>query len=697
MTRFIADTDLMVLQRGTSTHKITGEEVNKQIFHFIYGDDGTSTPFVLVGGDTLKGSLSMGEEHFIRDLLTPINDGDAVNKKFVDDLEIEIIDTITKVEEKVDSNKDEIDNINTILGDIQTNSDGSEYIFVNPPVAGEAPVTGSFYGLDSDNEDPVGSQFSLLDVFYIHSVDKNGGATSWQSLTKGDFIEFAKDTTNYGFFEINRDPSYNPTGDFITVHCEFKSGTGGYLENDELRITSSKGGTITLEDAEKLFLSKFGDTLQGKLIIDDISTLGTSSFEVLGNRPNSEARAAIFNFKHSEVVSEGSTAFYYGNTTDENSVATRRSVTQIVNDADYVSKRGDTVEGHIFLKKDGIDNLKLYNTGQINLLGTSSLRFHPTDVLTGSTNLRGEICYKDVAAITLEANKVSVLKTLSLNFGKITDVSAGTEDTDVVNVNQLNVAIAEAVGEIVIDDDVLTISKPLNFSSKIDIREKGVTHLTTNEEGQINCEKGIGTGFNVTNNLNGITELVGNTADSNDNRIKVRSDDTEGQTFTSVGVKGQILTSGGQDLPPYWETHPPGGLPSTGKAELDGDLEVNGTIKVTGNLYAQNDLFVKAWIYKGVGPTPQGSDLRIKLLDNGGALHAGDNNCLSWSSKGVNKIADSNGNTGNSGAVLKSTGSGTAWSDLPQEHRNTGYHNGEYVQGKFKITVDKGNYYIEQS
>ena len=180
MTRFIADTDLMVLQRDSSTHKITGEQVNKQIFHFIYGDDGNSSPFVLVGGDTLKGSLSMGEEHFITDLPTPINNGDAVNKKFVDDLEVEIITLIDGVEEKVDSNKDEIDNINTILGDIQNNSEGSEYTFVVPAQAGESPVSGSFYGVDVDALVQVTNQFSLINILYIHSVDKNGGATTWQ-------------------------------------------------------------------------------------------------------------------------------------------------------------------------------------------------------------------------------------------------------------------------------------------------------------------------------------------------------------------------------------------------------------------------------------------------------------------------------------------------------------------------------------
>ena len=695
MTRFIADTDLMVLQRDSSTHKITGEQVNKQIFHFIYGDDGTSSPFVLVDGDTLKGSLSMGDEHFITDLLTPINDGDAVNKKFVDDLEIEIIALIDGVEDKVDSNKDEIDNINTILGDIQTNSDGSEYIFVNPPVAGEAPVTGSFYGVDVDALVQVTNQFSLINIFYIHSVDKNGGATSWQSLTKGDFVELAKDTTNYGFFEINEDPIYNSDDDFIIISCEFKSGTGGYHENEVVRITSSKGGNITLEDAEKLFLSKFGDTVQGKLIIDDPSTTGTSSFEVLGNKPNSESRTAIFNFKHSEVVSEGSTAFYYGNTTDTNSVATKGSVTEIVNAADYVSNKGDFIYGNLFLSINENNNttngIKLYNSGQLNLLGVSSLRFHPDSEV-------GEICHKDIPVIKLEASEVSILKNLSLSFGKIVNVSVGIEDNDVVIVSQLNEAIAKAVEEIAVNGDVLTISKPLNFSSKIDIRENNVTRLTTNEEGQINCEKGIGTGFNVTNNLNGITELVGNTADSNDNRIKVRSDDTEGQTFTSVGVKGQILTSGGQDLPPYWETHPPGGLPSKGEAVLDGNLEVNGTIKVTGNLYAQNDLFVKSWIYKGVGTVIDTADLRIKLENDGGALHGGNTMCLSWSSKGVNKIADSTGKTGNSGAVLKNDGKGgTVWSDFPQDHKGKGYHNDEYVQGKFKISTDRGNYFIEPS
>ena len=57
MPRFIADEDLLLLQREGKTLKLTGENFNNHLEYYLYGADGQSSPFILTSGGTLDLSL----------------------------------------------------------------------------------------------------------------------------------------------------------------------------------------------------------------------------------------------------------------------------------------------------------------------------------------------------------------------------------------------------------------------------------------------------------------------------------------------------------------------------------------------------------------------------------------------------------------------------------------------------------------
>ena len=74
MPRFIADEDLLLLQREGKTLKLTGENFNNHLEYYLYGADGQSSPFILTSGGTLDGDLTFNSSDIIFQPVTDVDD-----------------------------------------------------------------------------------------------------------------------------------------------------------------------------------------------------------------------------------------------------------------------------------------------------------------------------------------------------------------------------------------------------------------------------------------------------------------------------------------------------------------------------------------------------------------------------------------------------------------------------------------------
>ncbi len=525
MSRFIADGDLLLLQREGQTLKLTGENFNNHLFHYLYGSDGQSSPFILTTGGTIDGDLSIRGgnlnfqpvtdvsdvgvdapgrwNHIVSNRLTDI-DGNVINEspdnhpfgikldltpgrtaynqfqiisnnaddadgnsvepssilninggddpkfEFKRDVLIEGIRTpdesdkvscavnkgyVDEVNVRVENNLTSIENINQSIANLKINAVGTDFKYCTVESVGSSPERGCFYGVDVDEN--ITYNLSNITTIIVSEFDGFDVPYPWAPLGTGDFIELfdaTLDTDVYAFFKLIGNSFYYKSGYYI-FNVEFVTGNGTTVEGNNVKIRSSKGGAIGIQEAERLFVNRQGDDVSGKLVINDLAREGTHSIEILGYAPGSEVKSSIFNVKD---TNNGTEVCYYGSSDSAYSITNKYYVTKSIDDAPYLPITGGNLSGDVvignLINSSVVDGVKIGADGDVTIYGLGALNFH--------SELEGQVQYKGVDKIIIKDN-VTVTTDLSLMgpdnsiFNKVTNMQRGTEPNDAVTLAQL--------------------------------------------------------------------------------------------------------------------------------------------------------------------------------------------------------------------------------------------------------------------
>ena len=183
----------------------------------------------------------------------------------------------------------------------------------------------------------------------------------------------------------------------------------------------------------------------------------------------------------------------------------------------YVKKAGDSMQGNLDMEMHQIVNVTTLGLGDDKLLGNASIDTEEGVSLNGGQDGFAHL-YGGGATVLLKDGAVSVEE------NQIKNVAAGTEDTDAVNVAQLNAAVAGSTeytaGDgidindhvISVDDSVLRDGDLTNLESRMDAVESELDELgerVTNVEGDITNIQGDITNINqsIENIVDGTTPI----------------------------------------------------------------------------------------------------------------------------------------------------------------------------------------------
>ena len=525
MSRFIADGDLLLLQREGQTLRLSGENFNNHLLHYLYGDDGQSSPFILTTGGTIDGHLDIRGgnlnfqpvtdvsdvgvdapgrwNHIVSNRLTD-TDGNTINEspdrhafgikldltpgrtaynqfqiisnnandadgnfvepssilninggndpkfEFKRDVLIEGIRTpgesdkvscavnkgyVDEVNVRVEGNSTSIENINQSIANLKINALGTDFKYCTVESVGSSPERGCFYGVDVDEN--ITYDLITITTIIVSEFDGFDVPYPWAPLGKGDFIELfdaTLDTDVYAFFKLTGNSFYYQSGYYI-FNVEFVTGNGTTIEGNNIKIRSSKGGTIGIQEAERLFVNRQGDDVSGKLVINDLAREGTHSLEILGFVPDSEVKSSILNVKD---TNNGTEVCYYGSSDSAYSITNKYYVTRSIADAPYLPITGGNVSGDVVIgnlvNKTVVDGVVIGTNGDVTIYGLGALNFH--------SELEGQLQYKGVDKIIIK-DDVTITTDLSLMgpensiINKVTNMQRGTEPNDAVTLAQL--------------------------------------------------------------------------------------------------------------------------------------------------------------------------------------------------------------------------------------------------------------------
>ena len=525
MPRFIADEDLLLLQREGKTLKLTGENFNNHLAYYLYGADGQSSPFILTSGGTLDGDLTFSGSdiifqpvtddedvgvdatgrwnHIVSKRLTD-TDGNFLNQspdthafgikldltpgrtsynqfriisnnaddadgntvepssilnisggnnpkfEFKRDVLIEGIRTpdetdvfscavnkgyVDEVDTRVKTNLTSIENINQSIANLKINALGTDFTYCAVPTVGEPPERGCFYGADVDEN--LTYKLSDITTIIVSEFDGFDVPYPWAPLGPGDFVELFDATLDidvYAFFKLTSNVFYYKSGYYI-FNVEFVTGSGSTVEGNNIKIRSSKGGAIGIQEAERLFVNRQGDDVSGKLVINDLAREGTHSIEILGFVPGSNVKSSIFNVKDTD---NGTEVCYYGSADSPYSITNKYYVTRSIADAPYLpiiggNLSGDLVVGNL-INRSVVDGVKVGVDGDVTIYGLGVLNFYSA--------LEGQIQYQNEDRIIIN-DGVTITTDLSLMgpensiINKVTNMQRGTEPNDAVTLAQL--------------------------------------------------------------------------------------------------------------------------------------------------------------------------------------------------------------------------------------------------------------------
>ncbi|NDB80320.1 hypothetical protein EB155_10695, partial [archaeon] len=235
-------------------------------------------------------------------------DNHLITKKYVDN-----------VSERVDENLTSIENINISITNLKINALGTDFKYSLDGVTdvGNNPEKGCLYGADVDEN--ITTDLTAITTIVASEFDGFNVPYPWAPLGIGDFIEVfdaTLDTDVYGFFKITANPFYFKSGYYV-LPVEFVTGNGSTVDGNNLKVRSSKGGSIGIQEAERLFVNRNGDEVSGKLIINSIGREGTHSLDIIGFRPGSDTKESVFNVKD---TNNGTEICYYGATDSSYSI-----------------------------------------------------------------------------------------------------------------------------------------------------------------------------------------------------------------------------------------------------------------------------------------------------------------------------------------------------------------------------------------
>ena len=525
MPRFIADEDLLLLQREGKTLKLTGENFNNHLAYYLYGADGQSSPFILTSGGTLDGDLTFSGSdiifqpvtddedvgvdatgrwnHIVSKRLTD-TDGNFLNQspdthafgikldltpgrtsynqfriisnnaddadgntvepssilnisggnnpkfEFKRDVLIEGIRTpdetdvfscavnkgyVDEVDTRVKTNLTSIENINQSIANLKINALGTDFTYCAVPTVGESPERGCFYGADVDEN--LTYKLSDITTIIVSEFDGFDVPYPWAPLGPGDFVELFDATLDidvYAFFKLTSNVFYYKSGYYI-FNVEFVTGSGSTVEGNNIKIRSSKGGAIGIQEAERLFVNRQGDDVSGKLVINDFAREGTHSIEILGFVPGSNVKSSIFNVKDTD---NGTEVCYYGSADSPYSITNKYYVTRSIADAPYLpiiggNLSGDLVVGNL-INRSVVDGVKVGVDGDVTIYGLGVLNFY--SALEGQIQYQGEdkIIINDGVTITTD---LSLMGPENSIINKVTNMQRGTEPNDAVTLAQL--------------------------------------------------------------------------------------------------------------------------------------------------------------------------------------------------------------------------------------------------------------------
>ena len=235
---------------------------------------------------------------------------------------------------------------------------------------------------------PDGSElWQQMRKMRMHLEDAPGRVFDFvNSVKHGDIVEYISQEPGneaYAMFEVDtveEDPGST------SASCIFNFTGGPFIARGipapfgsiyEIRIFSlTNDGGIDMPTADARYVNVTGDVMDGSLKIDVPATTSGYRFAVLDPQ-STQGSNVVFGINKPSSTSVGG-AKYYGAITDNAHITTREWVKDYVDNntvtGDFVSKKGDTMEGDLYFdgyRVDGVGNLGLHGDDTKDVVMTS--------------------------------------------------------------------------------------------------------------------------------------------------------------------------------------------------------------------------------------------------------------------------------------------------------------------------------------
>lgn len=162
---------------------------------------------------------------------------------------------------------DMIDNLNNQIQTIENLNNRSEFNHEYPGIPETSPAPGKFY-TSIDGTYTPGDTYNQVNRVYVSETTPDGVSIDWSAVSNGDTLFIAElNTTNFGVYEI---VSGTPGSGFYEFNVSFKSGIGAPVDGERSKVYWAPGGSVNFEDAKDFFVAKTGDTMSGRLKLNQI-------------------------------------------------------------------------------------------------------------------------------------------------------------------------------------------------------------------------------------------------------------------------------------------------------------------------------------------------------------------------------------------------------------------------------------------